>query len=389
MSAHAWADSSVRSGRPGRSSRPDGVVSAAFVAVRLGRGHSVATAADAQRLQRAVGNRASGRLLQRRLKFSGDWEEFHDTVKPHVDMTLTHRAGFVSYTKVGSNPRSPALQALLVKVIDDSEHTASIDFRAGANVQVGSFPEEGPAPNRPQVIHPLHIAAIERGAPGHGIAKIAHELYENYEGVRHARKQPALGPRAVYEHAHAHGGVVEEGKVAKDLAGSGLRRGDRMETVGGEKPGESQRITQVQDFETYFLRYAITHPGHGAAWTVEDVEIVERAEVTQLALPLGGNADEIAAVAALLREHKFSFARVDGPELAVRDFVAAFRQKHRGLEDAIWASGAASAAGALVVSIHKPGDVRPRPARTPAPTAVASPPATATEPPLEDPLALF
>ena len=389
MSAHAWADSSVRSGRPSRSSRPEGVVSAALVAVRLGSGHSVATAADAQRLQRAVGNRATGRLLQRRLKFSGDWEEFYDTVKPYVDMTLTYREGFVSYARVGSNPRSPALHALLVKVIDDSEHTASIDFRAGANVQVGSFPEQGPAPNRPQVIHPLHIAAIERGAPGHGIAKIAHELYENYEGVRHARNQPALDPRAVYEHAHAHGGVVEEGKVAKDLAGSGLRRGDRMETVGGKKAGEPQRITQVQDFETYFLRYAITHPGHGAAWTVEDVETVKRAEVKQLAVPRGDKADAIAAVAGLLREHRFSFARVDGPELAAGEFVAAFRQKHTGLEDAIWASGSTSATGDVVVIIDEPGDVRPKPARTPAPAAVASPPATATEPPVEDPYALF
>src|SRR3954469_6857949 len=92
------------------------------------------------------------------------------------------------------------------------------------------------------------IEAMELGAPGHGLAALAHELGENFEAHAHA---PAAGTN-LFPAAH-QAGIAAENAVLADTVGPGVRQAERS------APGAAPN-TQIfsGDYETHYLVLDIT-----------------------------------------------------------------------------------------------------------------------------------
>jgi hypothetical protein len=86
----------------------------------------------------------------------------------------------VSITGLADKNPSFELATRLQKIIDDPKQDAEIHLgRKQAGVLFGAFPSD-PA-KLVQEIRIDHMLALEKGAPGSGVAKLAHEIIENYE----------------------------------------------------------------------------------------------------------------------------------------------------------------------------------------------------------------
>jgi flagellar motor protein MotB len=196
-------------------------------------------------------------------------------------------------------------------MMDHPVQDAEIHFGAGQpNVLIGAFPTPSDMTgSRVQTIDIDDIEAVETGAPGHGVAFLAHEMHENF--VAHAAA-PAAG---VDQFAAAHEqGNIAQGAVASDLAGTGGRVAERV--AAGAVAGT---LTAVADFETDFLVLDVTQTpgttdtritGSRQAGRVNVTDVTLDGFVTGSDVPPGGG--QVATAAADLLAHPQATATIEG-----------------------------------------------------------------------------
>jgi hypothetical protein len=284
-------------------------VDAATVAVaaagRHGRGGGTILAALARRAQAGAGNRA----LARRLRLSGSAvDAFKKLVEPvaAVDISGDDPATVAPYD--AGAPQSGTLKSILLTASTDPDNDAKIELgRNLAGVMIGKFGDT-------QRIDMNDVEALEKGSPGTGFSKLAHEIAENYESHKH--------PDEGFSGAHRHGGIANENVVLSEMGVGGDRHSERLYT----RADGSQAY--AQDFGTYVLHMEMTRHDVGdpdekdvVYDTVRrvpnsDLEQVYQATISGFAagsdaVPGDLTATAQAAVAAL-KANPRSFVRIEG-----------------------------------------------------------------------------
>lgn len=279
----------------------------AVLAMQAGQGNAV--------VARAIGERR----LARRLIASGsdvDFEAFRAHAEPASGMLLGRDPATNQVTAIGSmvDPAtSPAFADILTTIMDDPAQDAEVNFGTGqAGVVIGAFPTPADLTgSRVQRIDMDDIDAIESGAPGHGVAFLAHELHENY--VAHAAV-PAAGVNQ-FPAAHEQANLAQSAVIA-DLAGTGPRIAERV--TAGATAGV---LNAIVDFETDFLVLEITQTAGTADFQITNSRQAARVNVSDQAIegyvtgsdatPAAGAA-MVAAAAADLLAHPTATAIVEG-----------------------------------------------------------------------------
>jgi hypothetical protein len=194
----------------------------------------------ARHIQATAGNRA----LSRRLKVRGDVTGFADAVSNVAGVSVTPGTDdAVDVKPLKGTPKSATFRSLLTKIAADQANDAELFVgRHQPDVMLGRFPAQGKdaAGRFEQTIDLDDVEAMDRGAPGAGTAKLAHEIAENYEAH--------TSGNATFIHSHFGGGVPAEEAVLSDLGIGGRRRGERQyRNAAGDAVG------RVTDFTTYLL----------------------------------------------------------------------------------------------------------------------------------------
>ncbi len=270
--------------------------------------------ARALALQTTAGNRAVGRMIRasaggrrvlgRALIAAGDFERFRAIAEPASGLLLAQDATTGAITAIGSlqDPAtSPAFAAQLQNIMDHPTQNAEVTFGAAqAGVLVGAFPvPTDMTGSRVQRIDLDDIEAMEAGAPGHGLAALAHELAENFEAHAHT---PAAGTD-LFPAAH-QAGIAAENAVLADTVGPGGRQAERVAAGAAA----NQQVF-VGDYETHFLVLDITiNPpadfqltaSRQADRVVVSEHTIDRFVTGSNALPPGGAAAVTAALADLV-----------------------------------------------------------------------------------------
>ncbi len=255
-------------------------------------------------------------IIQPRLIVTGsdaDIQRLLDLMEPAMGEDLEHDAATNEITAVatlGSPATSPAFAAAMHRIMDDAAQDAEANIGvAQAGVAVGAFPI--PADMTGSTVQRIDIddvEAIETGAPGNGLGKIAHELTENYTG--HA----AVAAAGVSQFPASHGaGLSAESDVAEDTVGPGRR------VAGVDTPVVANAFTRVQDFENYYLTFTLTRTGSDFA--VSNAQQAARINISthtidnfvtgSFAVPAAGAAD-IAAAAADVAANNDATVRIEG-----------------------------------------------------------------------------
>jgi outer membrane protein OmpA-like peptidoglycan-associated protein len=289
----------------------------------------VPVAADDRALQRtpkATGSRTvqrafiptttpGRRVLQRQLIATGEVDRFIAMVEPAIGVVLSHDPATNAVTAVGSlatPATSPALATILANIMNDAGQDAEVRFGRGQPlVSVGAFPKpRDMTGSRVQRIDIDDIENLEAGAPGHGLAKFAHEIHENY--TAHSQ-MPTAGVN-LFPPAHAEG-VRAESAVASELVAVGADRVARRSA-----PGASANETiEVQDFTIHFLVWTQTRTGqdfavsnaHTAGRLPVSTHTIDGFVTGSSAMPAGGAAHAAAAQADLVA-HPQATARIEG-----------------------------------------------------------------------------
>jgi outer membrane protein OmpA-like peptidoglycan-associated protein len=269
----------------------------------------------AHELAHTLQQRSLGRaFLQPRLVATGsaaDIQRFIDIAQPAMGELLQHdpvTGEITAIASLQSPPTSSVFAGLIHRIIDDPVNDAEANFgTAQDRVAVGAFPipSDLTGPTQ-QLIDIDDVEAIEAGAPGNGLGKLAHELTENYEA--HVAVNAAGGAVAgadQFDAAH-EAGVSAESDVAEDTVGPGRR-------VAGVTTAEVNNVsTRVQDFENYYLVFDLTRSTTAAGTTdfaVGNARQAARVNVSTHVidgfatgsdvLPTGGAASVAAAAAAV------------------------------------------------------------------------------------------
>jgi outer membrane protein OmpA-like peptidoglycan-associated protein len=220
-----------------------------------------------------------------------------------------------------AGPTSPAFAGVLTAIINNPAQNAEAQFGTHqaaplpgggiAGVFVGAFP---PAAPTVQVIDLDDLEAVETGAPGRGVALLAHELQENFA----AHALPA--GMASFNTAHAAGNVAEQ-TVAADLVGPGT------ELLEYLVPNAAGGTSFIEDYGTYFVvvDYAAA-PAPPLTSARPDIVVTGARQVPQTVLstatidafPTGvdvvpaAGAAAVAAAAALLVANPTAAVHVEG-----------------------------------------------------------------------------
>jgi flagellar motor protein MotB len=306
-----------------RSSQPAGRGAATVIAralARLQNGHgnaAVARVLAARRQAQASPRRAPGALLQRALIATGsdaDFDRFRAIAEPASGFLLGRDAATSAVTAIGSTTdpaTSPAFQSILTTIMDDPSQNAEVNFGTGqAGVVIGAFPTPPDLTGSlVQNIDIDDIDAVETGAPGHGVAFLAHEMQENF--VAHAAT-PVAGVNQ-FAAAHEQGNIAQSAVIA-DLAGTGPRVAERV------SPGAAAGVLNaVIDFETDFLVLEITQAPGTTDFQITNSRQASRVSVSDQTIdgyttgsdtPPGGGA--VGAAAADLLAHPQATAIVEG-----------------------------------------------------------------------------
>lgn len=268
-------------------------------------------ATRALQVQATAGNRALGRMIQasrpvlaRQLIATGDFERFRAIAEPASGLLLSQDAATGAITAIGTLPdpaTSPAFASQLLTIMDHPTQNAEVTFGAAqAGVLVGAFPQPSDMTgSRVQQIDLDDIEAMEAGAPGHGLAALAHELGENFEAHAHT---PAAGTD-LFPGAHG-AGIAAENAVLADTVGPGVRQAERV-------AAGATANTQVfaGDYEDHYLVLDITltppadfqiSSARNAARTLVSEHVIDRFVTGSNALPPGGFAAVTAALADLV-----------------------------------------------------------------------------------------
>lgn len=191
--------------------------------------------------------------VQRRLIATGtdaDFDRFRAMAETASGLVLSRDPATNVVTAIASSvtpATSPAFAAVLTRIMDDPAQDAEAQFGTHqAGVLVGAFPTVAPTV---QIIDMDDVENVEAGAPGRGVAALAHELQENY--TAHALPVGI----ASFGAAHAAGNVAEEA-VSADLVGPG------RELLEYSAPNPAGGSFAIEDYETYFvvIDFALTPP---------------------------------------------------------------------------------------------------------------------------------
>lgn len=278
-----------------------------------GRGLAGAAPQLARALGSSVGNHAlqralapqprapssgSGSLLQRKLVATGsDVTQFIALVEPAIGLQLTHDPATGEITAVASLAApgtSPQLESILTMIMDHPTQNAEVNFGRGQHrVGIGAFPDPNDLTgSKVQRIDIDDIENIEAGAPGHGLAQLAHEIAENFAAHAHV---PAAGTN-LFPDAHRQG-TAAESAVAGDLVATGADK-----VAARSAPGATADVTtQVRDFTTHFLVWTQTRTVTAgvADFSVSDSRTAARDNVnTHTIDAFANNGDVLPATAA-------------------------------------------------------------------------------------------
>jgi len=218
-------------------------------------------------------------------------------------------------TAVASLPNpatSPVFAAAMHRIMDNPTQNAEANFGTGqAGVAVGAFPipSDLTGPTQ-QLIDMDDVEAIETGAPGNGLGKLAHELTENFQA--HAAV-PAAGVD-LFPAAH-DAGLSAESDVAEDTVGPGRR------VAGVDTPAVGNTFTRIQDFENYYLVFDLTRNPVNNDFSVSNARQAPRVNISTTVIdhyvtgssvvPAAGAA-VIAAAAAQVAANPSATVRVEG-----------------------------------------------------------------------------
>ena len=253
-------------------------------------------------------------MIQRRLIVTGDKADikaFLGLLESASNFTLKHDSttNEVSVTRSGGKPQSSELASRLRSIIDDPKQHAEINLgRKQQDVDFGKFPDD---PKKTvQEIRIDQVLALEKGAPGSGVATLAHEIVENYEA--HALKDYNWSVARAESHERA---LKTEILIAGELGHPGSRRNTFSVTPDKDKP---RFLRWIQDWEKYFLVWEQSFDGKGIVSNARRVPRVKVSTYTiggftagSATLPQAGEAT-IAALAADLKNNPTASALVEG-----------------------------------------------------------------------------
>jgi outer membrane protein OmpA-like peptidoglycan-associated protein len=297
------------------------------------RGQGSRLVALATRAQATAGNRAvaraltggeSRRTLARRLIATGDIDRFRAIAEPASGLQLAHDAATNQITAIGSlvdPPTSPAFASQLNTIMDHPTQDAEAQFGAAQSaplpgggtggVLVGAFPfPDDMSTTQVQIIDLDDVENIEVGAPGHGLAFLAHELAENFEAHAHL---PAPAGSHLFGGAH-QAGIAAENAVLADVVGPGGRVADRLSL--GATPNT---LVFIADYEFYFLVTDVNQAPNDnqvsgareAARVVVGTHTIDGYTTGRDTMPATGAA-AVAAAKAELVAHTQSTAVIEG-----------------------------------------------------------------------------
>jgi hypothetical protein len=194
--------------------------------------------------------RSTAPMIQRRLIVTGDKADVRamlGLLESASGLSLKHGVkSEVSITGLADKNPSFELANRLWAIIDDPKQDAEIHLgRTKADVLFGEFPSD---PSKPvQEIRIDHILALEKGAPGSGVAKLAHEIVENYEAHALTGFNWGVAFSASHEKAKTAENVIE-GELGHPGAG-------RTMFSVYLKPGKGKAGFNrwIEDRENYFL----------------------------------------------------------------------------------------------------------------------------------------
>jgi len=299
-------------------------------------------------------------FLQPRLIATGnaaDIQRFIDIAGPAMGEQLAHDPVSGEVTAVASSPdpgTSPVFAAAMHRIIDDPTNDAEAQFgTAQDQVLVGAFPVPGDMTGATaQTIDIDDIEAVEAGAPGVGIAFLAHELTENYEA--HVAVNAAGGATAgVDRFGPGHSAALQtEGDVAEDILGPGRR------VAVARTPEVANVRTLVFDYENYYVLFDQTRTAGGAAgggtdFSISNARTAARTNLStdtidgfvsgSAALPASAAATVAAAAASVATDDQAT-VRIEGftddvGSAAVNARVS--RDRARAVQTALGAAGVA------------------------------------------------
>lgn len=233
----------------------DVVLGAGQYAPHTGQGRQLLAHELAHVVQQGSGNVAP--MIQRRLLATGSKKDIRaalDLLEPASGFTLTHDAktNEVTITASKLKPQSFVLAGQLATIMSDPKQDAEIHLgRDQPGVHFGSFPGSSRAleDNPVQEIRIDQMMALERDVPGAGVAKMAHEIVENYAGHDPEVKEQAW--QFAFGEAHSRA-LDAENAIEGELGNPGARRNSFSVTIDPGK-GKPRFFRNIEDRGTHFL----------------------------------------------------------------------------------------------------------------------------------------
>lgn len=196
-------------------------------------------------------------MIQRRLLATGSKKDIHSALsllEPASGFTLQHdpKTHEVTITASKPKPQSFVLAGQLASIMDDPKQDAEIHLgQDQPGVSFGAFPGSSQAldDNPVQEIRIDQMMALERDVPGAGVAKMAHEIVENYAGHDPKVKENAWQ----FAFGEAHGRALDaENAIEGELGHPGARRNIFSVSIVPGK-GKPPFFREIEDRGTHFL----------------------------------------------------------------------------------------------------------------------------------------
>jgi outer membrane protein OmpA-like peptidoglycan-associated protein len=298
------------------------------------------------------------RRIQRSLLLTGGGREIGDFLSMAgtasglvlIQNPLTHVVTPIGSTAVPAT--SPSFAAQLTRIMSDPVRNAEIQVGTDQpGVDIGAFPVPSDlTAGGVQRVDMDDILAMEAGAPGIGVADLAHEIVENYEAHAHV---PVAGVN-LFPAAHS-AGLQAESDVATDILGAGNRVAQAADPIG-------TNITRIaEDYDAYYVVSTLTNNPATGSFTRSAVSIAPKFVVVTStidafvtgsdAVPATGAA-AIAAVVGALTANPLATVRIEG---FTDDIGDAASNLVLGGQRADSAAAALAAAGADAGRLHAVG----------------------------------
>lgn len=196
-------------------------------------------------------------MIQRRLLVTGSKKDIRaalSLLEPASGFTLQHdpKTHEVTITASKLKPQSFVLAGQLATIMDDPKQDAEIHLgQDQPGVSFGSFPGNSQAleDNPVQEIRIDQMVALERDVAGAGVAKMAHEIVENYAG--HDPKVKEYAWPVAFGEAHSRALDVENA-IEGELGHPGARRNTFSMIINPGK-GKPSFFREIEDRGTHFL----------------------------------------------------------------------------------------------------------------------------------------